>query len=152
MFNSKSSEFYIELRSFDCLNLYPMNIASCFRVQFIRELKFNGDWQLSLRDLVINCKDTDNIGGRDIYIYTNIIEMSFVGTNLRSVLRRVNSGQGVRNGSRLTYLCKTEDCYRAISVPYCMSLEIRIEDEHGHLLNLSALSTVSMTLHFRRTV
>ena len=96
-------EFFIELRSFDSLNLYPKNIASCFRIQLIGRLKFNGDWKLSLRDLVINCKDTDTeIEGRDIYIYTNIIEQSFVGTNYKSLLRRVNSGQGIHNGSRVT--------------------------------------------------
>lgn len=85
-----------------------------------------------------------------MYFNTNIIELSFVGTNYKPVLHRVNYGQGIHYDSRVTYLCKAGGRYRTITTPHCMSIETRLEDKRAQLLDLSESSKASMTLHFKR--
>jgi hypothetical protein len=151
MFEKDCLEFFMELRSFDSLALYPRNNASHFKVQFDRELIFNGKWEVSLRDIVIDSTVNDeSIQGKNIYILCNIIEEGFVGSSLRPLLRRITAGTPICTVSRAVFHNSGWECFKNVTVTHCMSIEIRMENEHGKLISFTPDTKVTTTLHFLR--
>ena len=150
MLSDDQSDFYVELRSFDSLNVYPSNIISNFRIQLAKEMKFRGQWQVSIIDFVLNMNTYDSdMQGKDIYVFTDVIDYSLVGSNFRPILRRLNTGLAIHSDSRTTYINQAGGCYKNITVRHCMSIEITLENAYGKPLNLVTGSDVSLTLHFR---
>ena len=152
-------EIYAELRSFDSFHYFPDNQAASFKVQFDQELRFKGKWELSLRALSIDCpsKDNLNLTGQNLYIYTSIIDFSFVGGSLKQLLKRVSLGRPVRSGNRIIYQVNEADkgcCYsyyKPITTSHCLCVEVHIEDDNGKLVEFSPECEVTLSLLFRRT-
>ena len=152
-------DIYAEIRSFDSAQFFPNNKAAFFLVQFDRELRFEGQWELALRAINIDCpsEDRPRFAGQNMYIYTNIIDFSFVGGSLKQLLKRVGLGRAIHSGNRIIYQMSETDkscccCYyKRITTPHCLCVEIRIEDDNGKLIDFPIGCKVSLSLHFRRT-
>lgn len=150
-------EIYAELRSFDSLLNFPNNNAASFRVQFDQEIRLEGLWELALKAITIECSTGDrHFAGNNLYIYTDIIDFSFVGGSLKQLLKRVSLGPAIHSSNRIIYNMNGNDnnccCYyKRITTSHCLSLEIRVEDDKGNLIDFSAGCSVSLSLHFRRT-
>ncbi|MEW8544956.1 MAG: hypothetical protein AB2693_15630 [Candidatus Thiodiazotropha sp.] len=152
-------EIYAELRSFDSVHYFPDNQAASFKVQFDQEIRFKGTWELALQAISIDCpsKESLNFAGQNLYIYSNIIDFSFVGGSLKPLLKRVSLGRPIRSGNRLIYQVNEADkgccCsyYKPITTSHCLCVEVHIEDDNGKLANFSPGCEVTLSLHFRRT-
>lgn len=154
---NQGREVYAELRSFDSLEYFPHNNAASFRVQFDREMRFEGLWELALKAISVECNSKDrSLAGRNLYIYTDIIDFSFVGGSLKQILKRVSLRQGIKSDNRISYQTNETDkgchcCYyKRVTIPHCLSIEIRIEDDRGNLFRFSNDCNVSMSIHFRQ--
>lgn len=152
-----TDNIYAELRSFDSLRYFPANSAALFRVQFDREIRFDGLWEMALKSFNIACTSKDrDLSGKNLYIYTNIIDFSFVGGSLKQILKRVSLGLGIKSDNQIIYQMNENDkncdwCYyKRITTSHCLFIEIRVEDERGHILPVSDECKVSLPLHFRR--
>lgn len=150
-------QIYAELRSFDSLQYFPDNRAGSFKVQFDQEIRFEGPWELALRALSIACSTRDrHFDGNDLYIYTDVIDFSFVGGSLKQLLKRVSLGPGIHSGNRIIYTMNGNDnsccccIYKRITTAHCLSIEIRVEDDKGNIIDFSGGCSVSVSLHFRR--
>ena len=152
-------ELYAEIRNFDSMQLFPNNNASSFTVQLGREIRFDGQWMLALRDISFefSSEDRPNFAGQNVYIYTNIIDFSFVGANLKPLLKRVSLGRPIHAGNRITYHMNEADnaccCghYKIITTPHCLQLNVHIEDERGYLIDFPDKCKVTLSLHFKQT-
>ena len=97
-------EIYAELRSFDSLPYFPNNNAACFTVQLDREIRFEGVWEVALKRLHVHCSPKDrSFAGQNLYMYTNIIDFSFVGGSLKQLLKRVSLGPALKSHNRIIY-------------------------------------------------
>lgn len=153
-----NDDIYAELRSFDSVQYFPNNTAASFKVQFDQELRFEGQWQLALKWIKIDCSSEErHFEGKELYIYTDIIDFSFVGGSLKQLLKRVSLGPALYSNNRISYGINgaENNCcccyYKRITIPNCLSIEIRVEDDKGNLIDLSAGCTVILSMHFRRT-
>ena len=155
---SLSSEIYAELRNFDSLQYFPHNNAASFRVQFDREIHFEGKWELALRSVSLECPtDVRNFAGQSLYVYTDIVDFSFVGGSLKQLLRRVSLGPGIHsNNNRIIFqmngngICCSQVYYKRITTSHCLSIRICIEDGYGKPFEFSDACVISLSLHFRR--
>ena len=152
------NEIYVEVRSFDSARFFPNNNAASFTVQFGREIRFNGPWQLALRSMSVECPTEYrvNFAGKNFYIYTNIIDFSFVGGSLKQLLKRVSLGRPIHADNRIIYQMNEADkscccCYyKSITTPHCLQLEVHIEDDRGKLIEFTDDCVVSLSLHFKQ--
>ena len=150
---------YAEIRSFDCVDIFPNNSPASFNVQFGLEIRFDGLWEVGLRDMSVEClsKSRSNLAGQNLYILTNIIDFSIVGGSLKQLLKRASLGRPIQASNRIMYhMNEIENgcccCYyKRITVPHCLRLEIRIEDQYGNLIEFPVGSKISLSLHFKRT-
>ena len=153
------NEMFAEIRSFDSAELFPNNRAASFLVQFDREIRFEGQWAVALRDMNLECpsEERPNMAGQNLYIYTNIIDFSFVGGSLKQLLKRVSLGRPIHVGNRIIYQVSESDkgccCsyYKRITTPYCLQLEVYIQNDNGNLVSFPVGSKVSLSLHFKQT-
>lgn len=152
-----SDNIYADLRSFDSLQYFPTNNAALFRVQFDREIRFDGLWELALKSFDITCTSKDrDLSGKNLYIYTNIIDFSFVRGSLKQILKRVSLGLGIKSDNQIIYQMNenennSDSCYyKRITTSHCLFIEIRLEDELGNIISVSDECKVSLSLHFRR--
>lgn len=156
---NQSCDIYAEIRNFDSVQYFPNNTAASFTVQFDREIRFEGHWELALRAIDIDCPSDGRpqCAGKNLYIYTNIIDFSFVGGSLKPLLKRVSLGRPIHSGNRIIYHVNEADVsccccyYKRITTPHCLCVEIRIEDDSGKLIDFSAGCKVSLSLHFRQS-
>lgn len=153
-------EIYAEVRSFDSVQYFPNNNAASFFVQFGQEIRFDGQWELALRDMNIECPSGSgpNFAGQNMYIYTNIIDFSFVGGSLKQLLKRVSLGRPIHAGNRIIYQMNEADkscccCYyKRITLSHCLYVKIHIEDDRGKLIEFPVGCKISLSLHFKQTV
>lgn len=152
-----SHEIFAEVRSFDSLRYFPNNRAACFKIQFDQEIRFEGSWELGLTGISIDCFSGDrHFDGTDLYVYIDIIDFSFVGGNMKQLLKRVSLGPAIKSGNRIIYHMNSSNngcccChYKQITTPYCLSVEIRVEDAKGNITDFSDKCFTSLSLHFRR--
>ena len=104
------NEMFAEIRSFDSAELFPNNRAASFLVQFDREIRFEGQWAVALRDMNLECpsEERPNMAGQNLYIYTNIINFSFVGGSLKQLLliNYINIGICTNKSARIIRIKK----------------------------------------------
>lgn len=114
-----------------------------FRVQFNRQLQFDGYWMVGLTEISVtsvlqkgNCKE--------LFIYCNVCQESFVGTQEVPLLRRV-------------YLTETENCniiydstyYVPMKLSELRYLHVYIRDSKGQPSSILE-GDVTITLHFKK--
>ena len=105
----------------------------------------------------VDCFSGDgHFDGVDLYVYIDITDFSFVGGNMKQLLKRVSLGPAIKSGNRIIYHmigsdngCCSSYCKR-ITAPYCLSVEIRIEDAKGNIINFSDKCYTSLFLQFRQ--
>ena len=152
-------DVYAEIRSFDSVQLFPDNSASSFTVQLGSEIRFDGQWALALRDIIFefSSEHRTNFAGQNMYIYTNIIDFSIIGANLKQLLKRVSLGRPIHAGNRIIYRMNEADntccCghYKIITTTHCLQLKVHIEDENGTPIDFPDKSKVTLSLHFKQT-
>lgn len=152
-------DIYAEVRSFDSDQIFPNKNPASFVVQFGREIRFAGQWEIGLRDLNVECLSDSrpDLAGQIMYIHTNIIDFSIVGRSLKQLLKRVTLGRPIHARNRIMYQMNEAEkgcccCYyKRITVPHCLRLEVQIEDQKGNLIDFPDGSKITLSLHFKRT-
>ena len=151
-------DIYGEIRSFDSVQIFPNNRAASFKVQFGLEIRFDGQWEVGLRGMTIEClsESRPNLAGQNLYIHTNIIDFSIVGGSLKQLLKRVSLWRPIHASNRIMYQMNDVErgcccCYyKRNTVSHCLCLEVHIEDQYGNLIDFPDGSKISLSLHFKR--
>lgn len=116
-----ADNFIMILPSDACMDTYPLNSVTRFRVNVPSRLNFTDDWAVALQSVVFPkatvAIGAENNAGDHMWIYSDCVEPLLVGDNYHSVLAIVPfSNQGIFMPPNLLYMPVRKGDRQSISV------------------------------------
>lgn len=148
-------QVHVDVCSSDCVEFYPLNNGSDFRVGLGETLLLKGrQWHVALVGLtVVSTHDGTELRGKELYLCSNIVDYSLVGDKKVQLLRKLCLGTGIKTpwgGCMFAVDTVDSSCfYKRVQTQEIKYIRTFITDRRGEKLKELEKCTVGVALHFK---